>query len=340
MVKEDLTNSNYKFQLSFGNEMGFATSRTVNGCNAANGCMKYLTAGSWHHIVGVNTSDSMTVYFDGVKYGAFKNAWNNNSLVTNNLPLVFGRLTYDDKNVSDKRMYFDGKLDDYGIWSRALSSSEITDLYNGCKLSISTDPTNQSSNINGKAQFIAIASDTTSSYQWQSKQANLSWGDIPPSSFYTAVTSKKLTVNNIQINNHKQLFRVIATKNTCKDTSTVAMLTVNDTCITNVYDTIAVQDTLIINAKLTGTIPLKTNLIKVYPNPAKDHLVIDFGNYSSMAGYSITIFDVAGKSVYNSTINKSIETIDLNTWTGKGVYFVKIYDKQSQQIENRKIVIQ
>jgi len=80
--------------------------------------------------------------------------------------------------------------------------------------------------------------------------------------------------------------------------------------------------------------------IKVYPNPAKDHLVIDFGNYSSMAGYSITIFDVAGKSVYSSAINKASETIDLNTWTGKGVYFIKIYDKQSQQIENRKIVIQ
>jgi len=82
------------------------------------------------------------------------------------------------------------------------------------------------------------------------------------------------------------------------------------------------------------------SIIKVYPNPAEDHIIIDFGSYSSMLGYSITIFDVAGKSVYNSTINKVTETIDLNTWTGKGVYFIKIYDKQSQQIENRKIIIQ
>jgi hypothetical protein len=80
--------------------------------------------------------------------------------------------------------------------------------------------------------------------------------------------------------------------------------------------------------------------ITVYPNPAKDRLVIDFGNSPSVAGYEINIFDVTGKSVYNSTINKSNETIDLNTWSGKGVYFIKIYDKQSQQIENRKIVIQ
>jgi hypothetical protein len=68
--------------------------------------------------------------------------------------------------------------------------------------------------------------------------------------------------------------------------------------------------------------------------------VIDFGNSSNVAGYDINIFDVAGKLVYNTKINKSVETIDLNTWTGKGIYFIKIYDNQSQQIENRKVVIQ
>jgi hypothetical protein len=111
-------------------------------------------------------------------------------------------------------------------------------------------------------------------------------------------------------------------------------------CINILYDTISVQDTLIINAKLSGTTPLQTNLIKVYPNPAKDHLVIDFSNYSSMAGYEINILDVAGKSVYKSLINKSSVKIDLNTWTGKGVYFIRIFDIQGNRIENRKIIIQ
>ena len=221
-----------------------------------------------------------------------------------------------------------------------LCYSQVSDTLNVINMSISTEPISKSSNINGQAQFNVSLNDTTAVYQWQSNHASMGWSNVPTNSIYSGTTTKKLTVNNIQLNNHKQLFRLIATKNTCKDTSEVAMLIVNDTCITNVYDTITVQDTLIINAKLTGTIPLKTNLIKVYPNPAKDYLVIDFGNYSSMAGYNITIFDVAGKSVYSSAINKASETIDLNTWTGKGVYFIKIYDKQSQQIENRKIVIQ
>ncbi len=93
-----------------------------------------------------------------------------------------------------------------------------------------------------------------------------------------------------------------------------------------------------INTAITNSIDKE--LVSIYPNPAKDRLVIDFGNFPNVAGYEINIFDVTGKTVYNSTINKSNETIDLNTWTGKGVYFIKIYDKQSQQIENRKIVIQ
>ena len=80
--------------------------------------------------------------------------------------------------------------------------------------------------------------------------------------------------------------------------------------------------------------------IKVYPNPAKDRLVIDLGNSPSVAGYEINIFDVTGKSVYNSTISKSYETIDLNTWSGKGIYFIRIFDKQGNRIENKKIIIQ
>jgi len=318
------------------NSINFATpgsNGTSNNKSTSNGKSESLN--TWINVVLVRDSNNIFIYKDGILTSNNTNNANSSDLIKK---LYFGgdpTMYSNNKNAG-----FAGNLDDIGIWNRSLTSSEITILHDGCKLSISSEPSNQSSSINAQAQFASLASDTTASYQWQSNPSNVGWVNLPSNSDYSGVATKRLKVSNLQVNNHKQLFRVIATKNTCKDTSAVAMLTVNDTCITNVYDTIAVQDTLIINAKLTGTIPLKTNLIKVYPNPAKDYLVIDFGNYSSMAGYSITIFDVAGKSVYSSAINKASETIDLNTWTGKGVYFIKIYNKQSQQIENRKIVIQ
>lgn len=213
--------------------------------------------------------------------------------------------------------------------------------------SIKNEITDLTSKSGGDLLFQAKHSDSTYNAIWQSKHVDLPWTNITANNKYS-YNNKSLTIKNVTVSNHNQTFRVVFNKNNCYDTSKVATLTISDTCIntvfdtirTTIYDTIAVQDTLLINAKLTGTTPLQTNLIKVYPNPAKDNLVIDFGNFSSMAGYEINIFDVAGKSVYSSTINKSTETIDLNTWTGKGVYLLKIFDKLNQQIENRKIVIQ
>jgi hypothetical protein len=47
-------------------------------------------------------------------------------LSLNNLPLLFGAIN--DNPVSG---FFNGDIDDAGIWNRAISQQEITDLYNG-----------------------------------------------------------------------------------------------------------------------------------------------------------------------------------------------------------------
>ena len=178
-----------------------------------------LIKNKWNNIIiTINDSNYITFYINGqinstVKMSTFSTVF---------IPFLIGAGT--GPNGIGNRFFWDGKIDDIGIWNRALDSNEIKSMYNGSTANV------QNKNSNSK--------------------------------------------------------------------------------------------------------------IKVYPNPAKDHLVIDFGNYYSITGYEITIFDVAGKSVYSSTINKSSETIDLNTWNGKGVYFLKIYDKLNQQIENRKIVIE
>ena len=46
-----------------------------------------------------------------------------------------------------------GKIDDIGIWNRALTQQEISDLYNGCQLSVNTQPTNQAINVNNNALY-------------------------------------------------------------------------------------------------------------------------------------------------------------------------------------------
>jgi hypothetical protein len=130
----------------------------------------------------------------------------------------------------------------------------------------------------------------------------------------------------------------------CGDTSNIATIQIADTCITNVtiYDTLltTVTDTLIINTTLSLPAPNNQNTILIYPNPASDHITIDNGNYTAMAGYSIKIENNAGQQVFQSAVNQPQFYIDLSTWSGNGLYFVHLIDPQNNTVTVRKIVLQ
>lgn len=108
------------------------------------------------------------------------------------------------------------------------------------------------------------------------------------------------------------------------------------------FQTITVTDTLIINANITGFNPVTyQNSIKVYPNPSNDHITIDCGsNYNTMNGYSIRIDNTLGQTVYSTTLNQQTYSVDLNTWTGNGVYLIYLLNAQGIVVDVRKIVIQ
>jgi uncharacterized delta-60 repeat protein len=134
--------------------------------------------------------------------------------------------------------------------------------------------------------------------------------------------------------------------------SDTTFVTVTDTNVVVVYDTIAayvdtmttyiaVTDTLFIHATLTGVAPPNnSNELKIYPNPAADHIYIDNGNFSSMNGYQIIIENALSQQVFVSLINQPSFYIDLSTWTGNGIYFVRIIDASSNIILTKKIIIQ
>lgn len=79
-----------------------------------------LGDGAWHHIVGVKSGSTLYIYVDGSldKSGAF------GSTVLYSVSTKIGARG----SVSN---YFGGTIDEIGVWSRALSSTEITQLYNG-----------------------------------------------------------------------------------------------------------------------------------------------------------------------------------------------------------------
>jgi hypothetical protein len=238
-----------------------------------------------------------------------------------------------------------GEIDEFGLWSRALTSNEITNISLPCSQSFTLQPSNQFVTTGTNAQLTANSSEPTATYQWQSNPINFGWSNIPNNQNYSGATTSNLSVNSVDLSNHNQTFRVIATSGNCIDTSNVAVINILDTCITNVtvYDTLltTVTDTLIINTQITGINPPNNlNTLKVFPNPASTHITIDYGNFNVMSGYTLTIVNSIGQTVFTTPINQQTSFIDLSTWTGNGIYFVQIIDPQNNTIENRKIVIQ
>jgi len=105
------------------------------------------------------------------------------------------------------------------------------------------------------------------------------------------------------------------------------------------FETITVTDTLIINANLTSFSPITyNNTIKIYPNPASDHITINVDNNS--IGYRIVIINSLSQTVFEETLSQSQYYIDLNNWTGNGTYFVQFYNSEGNLIDVKKIILQ
>jgi hypothetical protein len=101
-----------------------------------------------------------------------------------------------------------------------------------------------------------------------------------------------------------------------------------------------------INAGLTVGIPTfrikgRGDNLLLYPNPTNDNITIDCGsNFSTLNSYTIKITNSLSQTVYTSLVNQQITTINLSTWTGRGIYFVHLIDATNNAIDIKKIVLQ
>ena len=90
----------------------------------------------------------------------------------------------------------------------------------------------------------------------------------------------------------------------------------------------------------TGIKDNETSLLTVYPNPAKSVLTIDNGNLNVTKGVSLRIQNILGQTVFNQVVNQQFFNLDVTSWTGKGIYFLSVLDKENNLIDIRKIVVE
>src|SRR6056297_3581315 len=81
-----------------------------------------LDDGNWHHVVVTISGDTTKDYIDG------------NLVATNTRSTTFSPSSTDDVKIGNKGdgysgRYMDGKIDEVGIWDKALNSTEVSTLY-------------------------------------------------------------------------------------------------------------------------------------------------------------------------------------------------------------------
>jgi hypothetical protein len=103
--------------------------RTASGVSFARWLPDNLTNGDWYHLVGVYDKSEITkklkIYVNGNEESS-SNGYNED-VSTDTTGLTFG--VWKEENLN----FFNGLLDEVGIWSRALSAAEVKVLYNNSK---------------------------------------------------------------------------------------------------------------------------------------------------------------------------------------------------------------
>jgi hypothetical protein len=109
---------------------------SLSPSSAANVSMNYRTGGvttratitnapirKWYHVAGTWNSSTLSIYLNGALYNSVANG------TLTSATLNQARIGSDSLGTANQD-YFDGYIDDVRIYSRALSASEIADLYN------------------------------------------------------------------------------------------------------------------------------------------------------------------------------------------------------------------
>ena len=188
-----------------------------------------LSIGEWHNLVGTYNGNTGKLYLDGVLINSLDNTMN--LIYNEETKIYFGH----EVQYGHIR-FFEGSLDDIGIWNRALSDQEITNLYN-------------------------------------------------------SVSSSE--------------------------------------CLT-----------MTINTGILSTNPFTyTSSVSIYPNPANDQITIDCGTLANVSGWSIKITNMQGQEVFSQPMNTQQYVVPLNTWSGQGMYFVKIINAQNEVVNIKKIIL-
>lgn len=175
---------------------------------------------TWHHVLVVFDGNLLKSYINGLLVQTMSRT---GSLQTGSTPLRFGRRG----GAGFYNCWYSGKIDDIGIWNRALTQQEIANLYSTCQDSVQLQPQNFTAYAGtGWANFKCGSSDTAATYQWQQSNG-AGWFNLSNLGNYNGSTSDSLVITGVTPSMNNFGYRCII--ESCEtDTTDIAILTVSN----------------------------------------------------------------------------------------------------------------
>lgn len=262
-----------------------------------------ITINNWNHIVAEKRNDTAYLFYVN---GVLDTIMHATATASNYYcKMVFG--TTDPDATSE---VFWGKLDDYGIWSRALSPCEITRLYrSSAYLYITSQPSNVSTWPTSTVSFSVTDTGSVNTHQWQvnSGSGYSNVGAVPP---YSGVTTSTLTITGVSASMHNYKYRcVVARTGGCTDTSAVGKLNVVTSGVNNVGSGMGISispnpfnNEIFINGIKTPVVELRNNIGQLVRHISNTNNLSVADLPSGL--YFITVYDEAGLTLYHDKMVK------------------------------------
>ncbi|MFM2047955.1 MAG: hypothetical protein RI955_501 [Bacteroidota bacterium] len=79
---------------------------------------------------------------------------------------------------------------------------------------------------------------------------------------------------------------------------------------------------------------------KIYPNPVNNYFIVNYISETTVGNYTLTVFDISGKQVYNKQIaaNGRTEVVETSNWTS-GEYFVQLRNADNKILKTEKVIV-
>lgn len=316
------TGEDYIFQIGndpgtryFGLRLaGTSSAPTWLACEfRANGVYQFVSMPSAGSIVYTDTNYLITVTYNDagnlkfyVNGSLVTNAMNQTSHlgVPNNNPL-YGEFDFTTNPLKIGAAlpfgyWFDGTLDDIGIWNRPLDSSEVYHLYHGCSDTLITQPQSGTFyTVPGFAHFTAKHTDTTAIYQWQQNDGT-GWSNLSDFGVYSGSSTDSLHISSVSLGMNGFGYRCIIESCVVDTTNNV---------ILSVVDNVSIEEL--------------DSFVDIYPHPNCGII-----NVTSSESFSYSVFSIDGQLLL---AGRSKDIIDIQGLPNDS-YIVKLYFDSNKYI--------